>query len=72
MTETKAIYGVCGEYLPPETRYCPLMLIACAKMGGIGICERERCAWWDTQASRCAMLTIARACEKNKAPVFAH
>ncbi len=44
-----------------EEKVCPLMAIANQLGCPANTCERERCAWWDGEDERCALLTIARA-----------
>ena len=48
-----------------DYKFCPLLMSGCRASGGITLndmylCPGSRCAWWDVDKSRCAVLSLAR------------
>lgn len=42
---------------------CP-MSIPCPTDTPLMMCQHEKCAWWDEDAQKCAMLVLAQAMKK--------
>lgn len=47
-----------------DYKFCPLLMSGCRASGGITLndmylCPGSRCAWWDADKSRCAVLSLA-------------